>query len=75
MFKSRGLVARIYVDPRSDPRRVVAWEEEWEDAEAFATFWADDGEVNSSEEAQAFWTKWHEVVDRKSKHRIWRVLT
>lgn len=74
IFTSRGLVARGYIDPKADPRHVVVWEEEWEDAAAFAAFWAEDGAVSSSDEAQVFWAKWNDLVDGKAKHRVWRVL-
>ena len=70
-FRERGIEARIYSNPQKGRRRVVVWEETWENAETHDAFWAEDGEAHTAEAAKEFWSKWDDVVDGKSKHRVW----
>ena len=49
-FKERGKVAHVYFEPQVSQRNVMVWEEDWEDPEAHDAFWADESELQTSEE-------------------------
>lgn len=67
--KERGMIGRAY-SSHIGPADILVWEENWEHEADHNQWWAAFG---NSSDVQAWFARWHAVVERGGVQEIWEL--